>query len=199
MRLMMRLTNWWNHQSKVDRRLLVGILSVAFLISAVSSWSIFEAQSRERERVFQAISSAVFERLELTIDSWIAQGESGRDLIQISDGISGQRYWLFSQHLIESYPVMKAVDYMPRVLDSDRADYEREQSLELGIEYSIREFDENGNLVTAGQRAEYYPASDARLRGWDIATDPNIGQILDPTRGHHDPAGAIYPFSARSR
>jgi len=92
MRLMMRLTNWWNHQSKVDRRLLVGILSVAFLISAVSSWSIFEAQSRERERVFQAISSAVFERLELTIDSWIAQGESGRDLIQISDGISGQRY-----------------------------------------------------------------------------------------------------------
>jgi hypothetical protein len=137
MRLMMRLTNWWNHQSKVDRRLLVGILSVAFLISAVSSWSIFEAQSRERERVFQAISSAVFERLELTIDSWIAQGESGRDLIQISDGISGQRYWLFSQHLIESYPVMKAVDYMPRVLDSDRAEYEREQSLELGIEYSI--------------------------------------------------------------
>ena len=193
MRLMMRLTNWWNHQSKVDRRLLVGILSVAFLISAVSSWSIFEAQSRERERVFQAISSAVFERLELTIDSWIAQGESGRDLIQISDGISGQRYWLFSQHLIESYPVMKAVDYMPRVLDSDRAEYEREQSLELGIEYSIREFDENGNLVTVGQRAEYYPASDARLRGWDIATDPNIGQILDPTRGHHDPAGVIIP------
>jgi hypothetical protein len=26
---------------------------------------------------------------------------------------------------------------MPRVLDSDRAEYEREQSLELGIEYSI--------------------------------------------------------------
>ena len=107
--------------------------------------------------------------------------------------MSGQRYWLFSQHLIGAYPAVKPVDYMPRVLDLDRTAYEREQSLELGIDYSIRDFDENGNLVTAGQRAEYYPASDARLRGWDIAMDPNIGPILDPTLNHHNPAGVIIP------
>jgi signal transduction histidine kinase len=188
-----KMGSWWNHLARADRWLLVGIMSAALLVSGVSSWGIFEAQSRERDRVFQGISKTVSERLALTVNGWIAQGESGRDLVQLSDGISSDNYWQFSQHLTETYPALIAVDYMPRVLDSERAAYERQRSAELGMDFTIREFDANGELVTASRRSEYYPVSDARLPGWDIATDPNIGQIIDPSRGHDDTAGVLIP------
>jgi signal transduction histidine kinase len=191
--LLQKLTGWWVHQANTGRWLLISLLSIALLLSIGTSWSVFNTQNRERDSAFHDISSTVLERIVQTVGVWVSQGESGRDLIQLSDGISGERYWQFSQHLTDTYPVMKAVDYLPRVLDSERANYERERSLELGIEYSIRDFDDEGNLVCADQRPEYYPASDGRLRGWDIATDPNMGSLLMLSDDQNTPDGVIIP------
>jgi signal transduction histidine kinase len=188
-----RLVGWWGRRIRGDKWLFIILAIAAVLITTITSIGLFTAQSRERARTFQEYSDTVFDRIALTVNTWVAQGESGRDLIQLSDGMSGENYWVFSQHLIETDPVLKAVDLMPRVLDANRAGFEAERSLEFGYEYTIREFNAEGDLVTAGQRPEYYPASDGRLRGWDIATDPNIGPILDSSRTHHNPAGVVIP------
>ena len=181
----------WRKKFGANKRLIIGLMGTAVLLSTLGSWLIIEAQNRDRERAFQEISDTVFERLELTVAGWIALGGSANHLVQLSDGISGENYWQFSKQLIDSYPVLQAVDYMPRVLDSERGAFERNASVEYGSDFTIREFDLAGNLVPAGRRPEYYPVNDARLRGWDIATDPNMGPILERARDDGGPASVI--------
>ncbi len=183
----------WYHQAQANKWLIISLTSAAVLVSTLASWSLFEIQNRERERAFQEISDTVFGRLELTIGGWIALGESGRDLVQLSEGITSENFWEFSKRLTESHPVIKAADYMPRVLESERAEFERGRSLEYDTDFSIREFDAEGKLVPAGRRPEYYPASDARLRGWDIGTDPNLGPAMDTARDYANPAAVFIP------
>ena len=105
---MRRLLFSWYELVRTNVWLVTSLTGAAVLVSTFASWGVVEAQNRERERSFQEVSDTVYDRLEMTVGGWISLGESGRDLVQLSDGISGEHFWEFSQHLTESYPVIKA-------------------------------------------------------------------------------------------
>ena len=154
--------------------LLVGVAASAILFFVLQSheWDgvrrDFEQASRERVAVLQR-----------TLDLDFLGMKSVQAFYAASDGVDREEFSTFVAPMIEDHLGIRALQWAPRVPDSERSKYE---STATGYGYpdsEITEYDQGGSLVRASRREDYFPIrfvepanGNVAPLGFDLAANP---------------------------
>lgn len=102
-----------------------------------------------------------------------------RQFFAASDFVSRDDFNRFNARLAEDYPAVRSANYAPRVSAAGRSAFEAAVREEDFANFTIKERDASGQLVTAAERAVYFPvnyivpfAANADAFGFDMASDP---------------------------
>ena len=105
--------------------------------------------------------------------------------IQTTGNTSAGRFHHFTADNITRHPEIKALEWIPRVPDTQRNNFEYAS----GADFRITELDATGHLVTASQRPEYFPIQylvpvrgNEAARGFDVYTNPVAGTAITKAR-----------------
>ncbi len=137
------------------------IVGATLLLGALISFFVFQSSiSRDRE----AIRSA----FELEVQSHRAELEENlrnyrqiliglRVFFRYSEMVTRQEFRGAYVELVEQFPGIQALEWIPRVAHADRAAIEATAQGENIPDFSFTEKLEDGSFVKAGTRAEYWP------------------------------------------
>ena len=94
-----------------------------------------------------------------------------------------------SSDALGRFPGVHALEWIPRVLDSERTEFETVARENLSSDFEFKEPDTQGQVVRAATRPEYFPAFFARPverqclpLGFDLAADPMRWAAMDKAR-----------------
>jgi PAS domain S-box-containing protein len=146
----------------------------------------------EQDRVkleFERRTDQLAQRLQEHFDNYIDVLHSVENLYASSVPINRQQFKTFVSRWFARHPGIRAVSWSPRVLDSERADYEQAAREDGLSNFQITERSPQGQLVRAARRAEYIPAyysasvrGNERALGFDAASDPTRREALNRAR-----------------
>lgn len=128
-------------------------------------------------------------------------GRSLEDLASIealfasSERVSREEFGRFTERILERNPTFQALSWNPKVSNAERPAYEAAGRADCFAGYRFTETGSEGELRTAGTRAEYvvvhyiepYTGNDQAL-GFDIASDPSRRAALERARDTGSPA-----------
>jgi CHASE domain/MASE1 len=146
----------------------------------------------EQDRVkleFKRRTDQLAQRLQEHFDNYIDVLHSVENLYASSVPINRQQFKTFVSRWFSLYPGIRAVSWSPRILDSERANYEQAAREDGLSNFQITEQSPQGQLVRAARRAEYIPAyysasvrGIGRALGFDAASDPTRRDALNRAR-----------------
>jgi PAS domain S-box-containing protein len=150
---------------------VLAVLAAFLMVRHLESTRIrleFERASGERMRAVQA-----------ELDSYINDLHAISAFFRASEEVTRSEFGEFARPLHARHGGIRAFDWVPRVSDREREDYERRRRGEFP-EFRITELDSTGALATAPSRPEYFPidyiepvvAGDELVRGFDLASHP---------------------------
>ena len=169
-------------------------LCLAFML--VATFFIY-TNAWEQDRVkleFNRHTDQLAQRLQENFDDYILVLHSVENLYASSVPINRQQFKTFVSRWFSRHPGIRAVSWSPRILDSERANYEQ-AAREDGLDnFQITERSPQGQLVWAARRAEYIPVyylesvrGNERALGFDVASDPTRREALDRARDTGQP------------
>ena len=116
------------------------------------------------------------------------QINDGKQLTRIFERFSSFSRETFSYYVkpqLESFP-LQAITWAPRVIKSERADFENLAQLNGVKNFHFKDKDAKGQFVTAGDREEYFPAyyseplkDNEAVLGYDVAFEPVRHQAME--------------------
>lgn len=178
------------------RRSTVGL---PLLIScAVMVFTFVRASRLEQE----SISARFYERARLMTASIKSHYDAQIDLVLLVERFlaaapkSGRaQFQTFSGKLRTTHPDLRAVSWLMRVRDDERADFERSMMTQGFVGFTIQENSANDQFIIAKQRAEYIVTTyiepyeqNSKVVGFDLASDATRGKALAWARDHDKPA-----------
>ncbi len=102
-----------------------------------------------------------------------------------SSRVTPQEFREFAGPMLEQYPGVQAFAWVPRVVDSERAALESEKDRTGLASFQILEQQDQGALVRAGRREQYFPVryvapqeGSQAVLGVDLASSGVAGQVL---------------------
>ena len=170
--------------SSTERRRLSWVVAMAFVLAGpLIGWGTARlAATVERERAYRACADyfteygATFRREARSTSDQLADLAS---LFAVSKTVSREQFRLFSSDIIKRHPAIAAIEWAPRVADAERAEHERRGRAEGLADYRVRAFAENRAVVTAPQKADYYPVfyvepaePNRQAIGLDLSSEP---------------------------
>ncbi len=146
----------------------------------------------EQDRIdleFKRRTDHLAQQLQENFDDYILVLHSVENLYASSVPINRQQFKTFVSRWFTRHPGIRAVSWSPRILDSERANYEQ-AAREDGLgKFQITEQSPQGQLVRAARRAEYIPVyyaesvrGNGRALGFDAASDPTRREALNRAR-----------------
>ncbi len=110
-------------------------------------------------------------------------------LYNSSNYVSRQEFNTYVKPILKTHSYIQSLNWVPRVTQLERKDYEEKMVVEGYPDFRITEWGDQGILVEAMQREEYYPVyyvepfivNDYSL-GFDLASIPSLRQILNESR-----------------
>ncbi len=154
--------------------LLVGVAASAILFFVLQSheWDgvrrDFERASRERVAVLQR-----------TLDLDFLGMKSVQAFYAASDGVDHEEFSTFVAPMIEDHLGIRALQWAPRVPDSERSKYESTAAGDGHPDSEITEYDQGDSLVRASRREDYFPIrfvepanGNVAPLGFDLAANP---------------------------
>jgi PAS domain S-box-containing protein len=146
----------------------------------------------EQDRVkleFKRRTDQLVQQLQENLDNYILVLYSVENLYASSISINRQQFKTFVSHWFSRHPGIRAVSWSPRILDSERANYEQAAREDGLSNFRITEQSPQGELVRAARRAEYFPVyysesvrGNRRALGFDAASDPTRREALNRAR-----------------
>ncbi|HSE86751.1 MAG TPA: CHASE domain-containing protein [Candidatus Binatia bacterium] len=146
----------------------------------------------EQDRIkleFKRRTDQLAHQLQENLDSYILVLHSVENLYASSVPINRQQFKTFVSRWFSRYPGIRAVSWSPRVLDSERANYEQAAREDGLSNFEITEQNPKGQLVRAARRAEYIPVyylesvrGTGRALGFDAASDSTRREALNQAR-----------------
>ena len=105
--------------------------------------------------------------------------------------VGAEQFATLTSHILQRFPAIQAIEWVPRVAAADRAQFEAAQRRN-DAGFDIRDRAPNGRMVRAGDRAFYDPVTylqplrgnEAAL-GFDLASDPARAAAIDSTMRTH--------------
>jgi len=151
----------------------------------------------EQDRIkleFERRTDQLAQQLQENFDNYIVVLHSVENLYASAVPINRQQFKTFVSHWFSRYPGIRAVSWSPRILDSERANYEKAAQEDGLSNFQITEQSPQGQLVRAARRAEYVPAyylesvrKNGRGLGFDAASDPTRREALNRARDTGEP------------
>ncbi len=153
------------------------------LVGVATSASLFLAlRSHEWDRVRRDFEQASRERvavLRRTLDLDFLGMKSVQAFYAASDGVDREEFNTFVAPMIEDHLGIRALQWAPRVPDSERSKYESTAAGDGYPDSEITEYDRGGSLVRASRREEYFPIrfvepinGNVAPLGFDLAANP---------------------------
>ncbi|MHC5024915.1 MAG: CHASE domain-containing protein, partial [Planctomycetota bacterium] len=117
--------------------------------------------------------------LEQTLEGHVDLLHAVKSLFDASDFVDRDEFATFTRPIIERHPGIQALEWIPRLPANQREAYEAAARSEGLSTFRVSERAEDGRMVAAGRRDEYFPvyyveplAGNERALGFDLASDP---------------------------
>lgn len=146
----------------------------------------------EDDRIRASFSTAAEERA-LLIEEDVNRNtlllEAIRAFYEGSDSVSRNEFTIFVRPFLDSVKGVQALEWIPRVLDSERAEYEKNARLDGLKHFEITDRAEQGQMTRAQKRSEYFPvyfvepySGNELALGFDLASNPKRLASLNKAR-----------------
>lgn len=177
-------------------------LVMGTLISGVMAWTIRSWTWRDGEEKFSrqaaqdavAIERGLHLRMQFLESTGLLAGES--------DQLSQEVFTNYTQNALGRYAPLKNFIWIPRIEGEQRHKVELAAGASRLKRFQIVERSDNGDLIPAAARDEYFPVLFAVGRSWeelplglDVATLPDVQQMLEHARNTGEPVAALLPAS----
>jgi len=173
------------------RWLVPGVVVVLLSLGgALLSFVLFlELRGREWDRVRRDFEQAASDRISalrrtMQLDSLLV--ESVKSFYDGSNEVERREFHVFAAPLIADRPSIQALEWVPRVPDSQRSQFEAAARREGCAGFLITEHDAKGSLAPGVRRPQYFPVffvepakGNLAALGFDLATDPACREAMD--------------------
>jgi PAS domain S-box-containing protein len=171
----------------------VGSVGLPLLISCTIMVLIFirasEAEQNNLRLRFHEQTKMMTTTLKFRFELYGKAAQSIERLFSASDQVSRDDFARFVANLPSTYPGITAVSWDPLISADQRAGYEEQMVAEGFPGFRIREYNDAGELVLAGQRQTYTPvtfvepfAANAKALGFDVQSKVHRRQALEKAR-----------------
>lgn len=177
--------------SALGSRLCLGI---GLLITSAIAVRLYQLDGERIEREFQHEVNAYTLQVEQQLTRDIAVLRSVIALFDASDEVTRKEFHAFTRFLLAHYPSMRAVSWIPRVSAAEREAYEARGRADGFEAFEFTERREQGVMVRAGEREEYFPVyylepheGNRAALAFDLASNPVRRRALHETRDTGEP------------
>ncbi len=171
-----------------SRLIPILVVITGVLLSSLSGWFLYKL---EEKVIISEFQKDVDERAASLYREVIINFETLRSLAILFNGSTVPEWKHFSyeaQKILTRHQNIQALEWIPRVIHSERATYESKQLQNLP-DFEIIERHEQGHMVTAEVRQEYYPVyyvepliGNEAAFGFDLASNPTRLEALEKSR-----------------
>jgi PAS domain S-box-containing protein len=170
---------------------LMGVLLIGAGV-ALSVVFFFVARGWERQRIRAEFTRDATDRvaaLTREIEEHILVLECLGGLFDASNQVERDEFQTFAGPLLLTYPGLQALEWIPRVPDSQREVLERAARQDGLVDFTFTERQAGGELVSAARRREHFPvyyvepyAGNERAAGFDLASESARLEALQRSR-----------------
>ena len=172
------------------RRLTLAFPLCAGLVTLILSFVlVFGSEHSRLQALFDDQASSIQTSLVSHLDNVIDAISSVAALYDASNTVDQAEFSSFTRSMLKLHPEIQALSWAPRVAGAELRQFEKAARSEGVTAFTIRELGQNGALVPAQQRPEYYPvrfieplAGNEKALGFDLASEPARRQALDAAR-----------------
>ena len=176
----MRSTSQESRRSSARRCLAVGLTLVGGILLSFALFALVSHWEEEgvRDDFVRAAGDCIFD-LKEGITIRVLSLESVSAFCAGSDQVERGAFREFARSLLSRHRVLQAVEWIPRVRDSERAAFEQAARKAGMRDFQITERETQGRMVRAAQREEHFPVfliepleGNELALGFDLATEP---------------------------
>jgi signal transduction histidine kinase len=162
------------------------ILPVISLLALVFYLHIFNLNSQRETltKEYETRAESIISDLQYTINTTFNATHVLRAFFENSDNVTRQEFDHFSSKLLQQTPVLKAVEWVPKVTGEMRTEFEKQARLDG---YPLFEFThkENGKMVVTPEKDLYFPVyfikpyiNNPEVLGYDVSSDQERAKSL---------------------
>lgn len=166
---------------------VVGVLLV--LLSTFISYAVYQYGSQQIKAQFQTVAIDRFNALESEVERNVNAVIAIQAHFLASEQVTRNEFRTFTNSFLNTSHSIQALEWIPRISHVDRTTYEAQVQQEGISGYSITEMAEQGKMLPAQKRAEYFPVhfvepweSNQQVVGFDLASNASRKQALDQAR-----------------
>lgn len=153
---------------------------------AYLEWSI---QNKARFQAFTSDVKFIREAINQSIENHVLQLSALGSYFDAEFGITRSKFERFTLKTAEANPGIQALEWVPKVNRDDRQKFEQIARFSGVSRFAFKEQNEFGEVVPAGDRAEYYPVyyaepsyRNAAALGFDLGSNPLRKAALEHAR-----------------
>ena len=171
------------------RRLGALVFAVSVGITLAGSYYISQLNSSRDIAVFRNESKLIHRSIGRSIESHLDRLRSIGTYFDTEFDITRSKFERFAGGLAAEAVGIHALEWIPRVAATKRTKYENIARFSGVAGFSFTELNNQGNLVPAGEREEYYPvyfaeplSDNFKALGFDLASNPSRKLALERSR-----------------
>lgn len=176
--------------------LLVGVIGVSASISAYMMTINFDKTAVEKSQTIKSQQkiNAIREKLDKHLQSLNAV----KAFYSASEYVSRQEFKRFTKPLLANQRNIQALEWIPNIPNSARKPFEQQAKLDGISRFFIKEKGDNGSLVLANKRDNYFPVyyaeplkGNEKAIGFDLASnDRHLAALMDAKKHNRQVATA---------
>src|SRR3984957_3912320 len=173
------------------RQLLPCILASAIGVAAsvTATGVIIQRDNNDADRQFHVLAENHFMVLQNGLDEYVTRLHAVRALFDSSEEpVTRNEFEAFTRPILADNSAITTLSWVPRLLNSERAEHERSAVLQGLTGYGIKAMNTNGKMVPSPEHSEYYPIYYATLPktsplyGLDLRSEPPTLAEMDHAR-----------------
>ncbi|MHC4884790.1 MAG: CHASE domain-containing protein, partial [Planctomycetota bacterium] len=171
---------------------VAGIVLSVLLFLLVQRW-----EGKYVQTQFERDAAARTSLLRLKVAHYLDEVAALHRFYRGSERVSASEFAIFVQPVLQTYPDIQALEWIPQVKRAEREAHEQAMRSEGRANYAVRERTSDGRMVPAVDRPIYYPVArvlpfegNEAAVGFDLGSNPARLQALELARDSGQPTVA---------
>ena len=173
--------------SRLQRARPVAFIVVLGLVATALVLSVMGRMERNRlESAFNSLADGYNASVKRTIEEHVEVLAAIGALYDANDTVDREQFTRFVTPLLQRHPGIQALEWLPRITDARRDEWEQSIRAEGLEDFRITERGPEGKMIRAARRSEYFPVvyvepmtGNSRALGFDVASTPVRRSALD--------------------
>ncbi len=180
------------------RNLIVWPMSLAFFVLIIGFNFFKQLEISRIKGTFEKQVETIHQLLERELYHYIDVLYALESFYSSSLEVDSQEFKLFTSHYLAKFSGIKALQWLPYITPDQRTIFENKIKEEIGTsEFSIFEYNKNGNKKVSGAKNEYFPIeyiepskNNHDLIGYDVSSQADYNETLLKARDWGVPIAA---------